>query len=74
MEYDFWHYILQHIVRTSPSVCFSVCFLPTITVVIGDCQSPSEMSLLIPFEGGPCRENVWQELVKCSLSFPGGEK
>lgn len=41
---------------------------------MGDCQSPSEMSLLIPFEGGPRKENVWQELVRCSLSFPGDEK
>ncbi|XP_054684323.1 transmembrane protein 263-like isoform X1 [Grus americana] len=40
-------------------------------VLIGDCQSPSEISLLIPFEGGPCRENVWRELVRRSLSLPG---
>lgn len=53
---------------------FSTCFLPIIIVLVGDCQSPSEMRLIIPFEGGPCRENVRQELVRRSLSLPGGEK
>lgn len=53
---------------------FSACSLLIIVVLLGDCQSLSEINLLIPFEGGPCRENVGQELVRRSLSLPGGEK
>lgn len=55
-------------------VSFSTCCLAVITVWIGNCRSPSEISLIIPFEGELYRENVRQEPERRSLAPPGCEK